>query len=206
MGQNMTQQGAIITADTGISHIGLKIFYVWSNLDSYDFKKVCALRDLITRKGLVLNNHQILYYAGKLYGILESIGNWQSPSIFNAPSIMAPCNIYHFKRFFVAAEIGIDSEPPKPVYFMIFPVGRDTDFINQTEGDLEELITAIPKKLYLQHGKPDSKRWNQVVSEVDAEFAKVPGQKPEPIECRVFCRALTHTLKGYFAVKRKRLI
>jgi hypothetical protein len=86
---------------------------------------------------------------------------------------------------------------------MIFPVGRETDFINQIEGDLEEQITAIPKKLYLQHGKPDSKRWNQVVSEVDAEFAKVPGQKPQPIECRGFCRALTHTLKEYFIVKRK---
>jgi hypothetical protein len=38
MGQRMTQQGAIITVDTGISHIKLKIFFVWSNLNPYDFK------------------------------------------------------------------------------------------------------------------------------------------------------------------------
>jgi hypothetical protein len=198
----MTQQGAIVTADTGISHIGLKIFYVWSNLDSYDFKKGCALRDLITQKGLVLNNHRILYHAGKLYGILESIGDWRSPSIFNAPSIMAPCNIYHFKRFFVVAERGIDSEPPKPIYFMVFPIGRDTGLINQIENDLEEIIIGIPKKIYVQHGKPDSKRWNQVISEVDAEFATVPGQKPRPVECRIFCRALTYSLKDYFKMEK----
>ena len=201
----MTQQGAIITADTGISHIGLKIFYVWSNLDSYDFKKGCALRDLITQKGLVLNNHRILYHSGKLYGILESIGDWRSPSIFNAPALMAPCNIYHFKRFFVIAERGLDCEPPKPVYFMIFPIARDTDLINQIESELEDLITSIPKNLFVQHGKPDSKRWNQVVSEVDAEFAKVPGEKPTPIETRIFSRALTYALKDYFKMKTKRL-
>ena len=194
----MNQQGAIITADTGISHIGLKIFYVWSNLDPYDLKKGCALRDLITQKGLVLNNHRILYHSGKLYGILESIGDWRSPSIFNAPALMAPCNIYHFKRFFVISERGLNSNPPKPVYFMVFPIGRDTNVINQIENELEDLITGIPKKLYVQHGKPDSKRWNKVVAEVDAEFAKVPGEKPIPTESRVFCRALTFALKDYF--------
>jgi len=99
LAEYMVKHGAVITGDTGPDHFGLKVFFIWSNLSPQDFSKGCGLRDLVKRKGRVLGDQQILYYAYKLYGMLEAIGDWKTPKLLNAPRIIAKCNVYHFRRF-----------------------------------------------------------------------------------------------------------
>jgi hypothetical protein len=199
---HMVEHGAVITGDTGPDHFGLKVFYIWSNLTPQDFIRSCGLRDLVKRKGRVLGDRQILYYAYKLYGMLEAIGDWKTPKLLNAPRIMAKCNVYHFKRFPFA--LGLDSKNVNaaPLYFTIFPVARDNKIIQKIEQDVESLIQDLVPVLYILHGKLDIDRWNCMISEIESEFATKKTKNKETQECRRLCMSLSDKLREYFTKTR----
>jgi hypothetical protein len=194
----MVKHGAVITGDTGPDHFGLKVFYIWSNLSPQDFSKGCGLRDLVKRKGRVIGDRQILYYAYKLYGMLEAIGDWKTPTLLNAPRIMAKCNVYHFKRFLFSLNSGIERVNLAPIYFTIFPVARDNKVIRKIEQDLESLIQDLVPELYIIHGKSDIDRWNKTLSEIESEFVTKAVKNKERRECRRLCMSLSDKFREYF--------
>ena len=198
----MVKHGAVITGDTGPDHFGLKVFYIWSNLSPQDFSKGCGLRDLVKRKGGVLGDKQILYYAYKLFGMLEAIGDWKTPKLLNAPKIMAKCNVYHFKRFLFSPGKGVEHVNVTPIYFTIFPVARDNRIIHKIEQDLESLIQELVPELYILHGKPDIDRWNDTLSEIETEFATKTTKNRERRECRRLCMFLSDRFREYFSTTR----
>jgi hypothetical protein len=198
----MVKHGAVITGDTGPDHFGLKVFYIWSNLGPQDFSRGCGLRDLVKRKGGVLGDRQILYYAYKLFGMLEAIGDWETPKLLNAPRIMAKCNVYHFKRFLFSPSSSITHATVQPIYFTIFPVARENKIIRKIEQDLESLIQDLIPVLYIIHGKPDIERWNSMLSEIESEFATKAIKNKERQECRRLCMSLSDKFREYFSKTR----
>ena len=199
---HMVKHGAVITGDTGPDHFGLKVFYIWSNLTPQDFARGCGLKDLVKRKGKVLGDRQILYYAYKLFGMLEAIGDWKTPTLLNAPRIMAKCNVYHFKRFPFSLGRDIELGTAVPIYFTVFPVARDNKVIQKIERDVESLIQDLVPILYILHGKPDIDRWNCMLSEIESEFATKKSKNKEGQECRRLCMSLSDKFREYFTKTR----
>ncbi len=189
------KNGAIVTGDIGLGHVGLKCFFIYSNFRAFDFKKDCGLKNLLRRKGILLTDPNLLLITATLHGIIESIGDWMTPTVSAAPRILAPCNVFNTYRF----PVPLLYSGQVRMFFTIFPVSRESSVIKKITEELRELLSNGIKDYYFAYGKPDVERWNRTITEIDSEFGTEFKERVDPVETKRICMALEHDLGSYFS-------
>ncbi|TFF92020.1 hypothetical protein EU545_02265 [Candidatus Thorarchaeota archaeon] len=178
----------------------MKLFYIWSDLTRHDLKEDCVLREMLDRKGHLLNHPRILLISATLYSILDSIGDWRTPTLARAPRALAPCDVFRFLRFEVTPLPEGHYGYIPPVYFTFFSFGRDDEKMQKAEAIAEKVLNETTRDLFTLYGRPALEEWRTMLDEIDHYWTFGPRVRGES-QSKKYSLVLSSVLRELFLDK-----